>query len=299
MVKVAAIDCGSNSTRLLIANVLSGELEPLYKTHQVTKTSEGVEENHEISEDAKNRLIKILRTYVKKINIESVDQIFITGTAAFRDAQNSDIVIEEIRKKLDLEIQVISGEEEGFLTSLGVLSSCEIQDNFFIVDIGGRSTELIYDIDNRTQVNSLDLGVVSLTERILKKNPLNEKQVFEAGKLINQNLNIEINTDTASLIGVAGTFTSIASIFLQQKTYNENEIHMSNLSFDWISELSSNLNEMTEAQIINKYTSLDPKRAKTLSAGALIITNIMKKFKFDELKVSKSDILEGLILKNY
>ena len=99
-----------------------------------------------ISEDAKNRLIKILRTYVKKINIESVDQIFITGTAAFRDAQNSDIVIEEIRKKLDLEIQVISGEEEGFLTSLGVLSSCEIQDNFFIVDIGGRSTELIYDI---------------------------------------------------------------------------------------------------------------------------------------------------------
>ena len=237
--------------------------------------------------------------YNKLIKIENVDQIFITGTAAFRDAQNSDIVIEEIREKLDLEIQVISGEEEGFLTSLGVLSSCDIQDNFFIVDIGGRSTELIYDIDNRTQVNSLDLGVVSLTERILKNNPLNQKKVSEADKLINQNLNIEINTDTTSLIGVAGTFTSIASIFLQQKTYNENEIHMSILSFDWISELSLNLNEMTEAQIINKYTSLDPKRAKTLSAGVLIITNIMKKFKFDELKVSKSDILEGLILKNY
>ena len=146
MVKVAAIDCGSNSTRLLIANVLSGELEPLYKTHQVTKTSEGVEENHEISEDAKNRLIKILRTYVKKINIEMLTKFSSQARQHSETRQNSDIVIEEIRKKLDLEIQVISGEEEGFLTSLGVLSSCEIQDNFFIVDIGGRSTELIYDI---------------------------------------------------------------------------------------------------------------------------------------------------------
>ena len=156
MVKIAAIDCGSNSTRLLIADVSSGTLSPLYKTHQVTKTSEGVEADNNISQDAKNRLIKTLRGYLKKINTENVDQIIITGTAVFRDADNSEVVIEEIRKKLDLEIQIISGEEEGFLTSLGVLSSSNIKDNFFIVDIGGRSTELIYDINNRTQVNSLD-----------------------------------------------------------------------------------------------------------------------------------------------
>ena len=135
MVKIAAIDCGSNSTRLLIADVSSGALSPLYKTHQVTKTSEGVEADNNISQDAKNRLIKTLRGYLKKINSENVDQIIITGTAVFRDADNSEAVIEEIRKKLDLEIQIISGEEEGFLTSLGVLSSSNIKDNFFIVDI--------------------------------------------------------------------------------------------------------------------------------------------------------------------
>jgi len=123
MVKVAAIDCGSNSTRLLIAEARAGELFPLFKTHKVTKTSEGLESSNEISKDAKNRLIKILREYLKRINTENVDQIFITGTAVFRDANNSDEVIEEIRKKLDLEIQVISGQEEGYLTSLGVLSS--------------------------------------------------------------------------------------------------------------------------------------------------------------------------------
>ena len=299
MVKVAAIDCGSNSTRLLIAEVRAGELFPLFKTHKVTKTSEGLESSNEISKDAKNRLIKILREYLKRINTENVDQIFITGTAVFRDANNSDEVIEEIRKKLDLEIQVISGQDEGYLTSLGVLSSNAINNNFFIVDIGGRSTELIYDSENRTNVHSLDLGVVSLTERISNVNPMSEADRNEGDNLIQQSLDLEIDTKNISMIGVSGTFTSIASIYLGQKIYNEEEIHLTTLNNSWIQDLSSQLNQMTEAQIISSYSSLDPKRAKTLSTGVLIVCNIMKKFKFQELKVSKSDILEGLILKNY
>ena len=299
MVKVAAIDCGSNSTRLLIAEVRAGELFPLFKTHKVTKTSEGLESSNEISKDAKNRLIKILREYLKRINTENVDQIFITGTAVFRDANNSDEVIEEIRKKLDLEIQVISGQDEGYLTSLGVLSSNTINNDFFIVDIGGRSTELIYDSENRTNVHSLDLGVVSLTERISNVNPMSEADRNEGDNLIQQSLDLEIDTKNISMIGVSGTFTSIASIYLGQKIYNEEEIHLTTLNNSWIQDLSAQLNQMTEAQIISSYPSLDPKRAKTLSTGVLIVCNIMKKFKFQELKVSKSDILEGLILKNY
>lgn len=299
MVKVAAIDCGSNSTRLLIAEARAGELFPLFKTHKVTKTSEGLELSNEISKDAKNRLIKVLREYLKRINAENVDQTFITGTAVFRDANNSDEVIEEIRKKLDLEIQVISGQEEGYLTSLGVLSSRSINKNFFIVDIGGRSTELIYDSENRTNVHSLDLGVVSLTERISNINPMGEADRNEGDNLIQQSLDLEIDTKNISMIGVSGTFTSIASIYLGQKIYNEEEIHLTTLNNSWIQNLSSELNQMTEAQIISSYPSLDPKRAKTLSTGVLIVCNIMKKFKFQELKVSKSDILEGLILKNY
>lgn len=299
MVKVAAIDCGSNSTRLLIADVSSGELVQIFKTHKVTKTSEGLEDSNEISNDAKNRLIKTLREYQKKITIENVDQIFITGTAVFRDAQNSEKIIEEIKNKLDLEIQVINGEEEGFLTSIGVLSTNTIEENFFIVDIGGRSTELIYDSDKRINVHSLDIGVVSLIERIPSTNPYSSSDKEEADDLINKNIDLEIDTQQKFMIGVSGTFTSIASIYLEQKIYNEEEIHLTSLSYSWIANLSSKLNQMSEAQIISKYPSLDPKRAKTLPAGVLIVCNIMKKFKFEELKVSKSDILEGLILKNY
>ena len=279
MVKVAAIDCGSNSTRLLIAEVRAGELFPLFKTHKVTKTSEGLESSNEISKDAKNRLIKILREYLKRIDTENVDQIFITGTAVFRDANNSDEVIEEIRKKLDLEIQVISGQEEGYLTSLGVLSSNAINNDFFIVDIGGRSTELIYDSENRTNVHSLNLGVVSLTERISNINPMGEADRNEGDNLIQQNLDLEIDTNNISMIGVSGTFTSIASIYLGQKIYNEEEIHLTTLNNSWIQNLSAELNQMTEAQIISSYPSLDPKRAKTLSTGVLIVCNIMKKFR--------------------
>ena len=200
MVKVAAIDCGSNSTRLLVADVSSGELVPIFKTHKVTKTSEGLEDLNEISKDAKNRLIKALREYQKKINLENVDQIIITGTAVFRDAQNSDEVIEEIRNKLDLDIQVISGEEEGLLTSIGVLSSNTIEENFFIVDIGGRSTELIYDSEKRINVHSLDIGVVSLTERISNINPLGASDKEEADNLINKNTDLEIDTQHTFMI---------------------------------------------------------------------------------------------------
>tara|TARA_B110000914_G_scaffold80647_1_gene70905 strand:- start:3404 stop:4306 length:903 start_codon:yes stop_codon:yes gene_type:complete len=295
--KIAAIDCGSNSTRLLVASVDVGKLKTIYKIHKVTKTSEGLESSGEISQDARKRLISTLRGYLKKINYENVNEVLITGTAVFRDALNSQAVIDEVKNKLGIEIQIISGQDEGILTSLGVFSSSSIVDNYFIVDIGGRSTELIYDYRKQTRVESLDLGVVSLSEKILTSNPISDDEKQEAKELIDMNIHLDIDTTSRSMIGVSGTFTSIASIFLDQKKYDEDEIHLTSISYSWISELSSVLNNMTEAKIISIYPSLDPKRAKTLSAGVLIVRNIMKKFKFDELKVSKSDILEGLILK--
>ena len=101
------------------------------------------------------------------------------------------------------------------------------------------------------------------------------------------------------MIGVAGTFTSIASIFLNQQKYNEEEIHFQKIDFDWIESFYNKIKSMTIAQIIANSKSLDPKRGITLTGGALLTVSIMKKFKIKELKVSKSDILEGLILKNY
>ena len=299
MVVVAGIDCGSNSTRLLVSEVNNGEIKKLYKTHNVTKTSEGLEDSNKISLDSKKRLFKVLKGYLKEIEKYQASQILCIGTAVFRDAENSEEIIEEIKQKFDINLKVLSGEEEGQTTSIGVLSDRNLNDNFLIVDIGGRSTELIYDNQKKIHVKSLNLGVVSLNESFLSQNPLTKTEEESAIQFINNNFNLSENFTNRELIGVAGTFTSIASIFHNQQKYNEEEIHFQKIDFDWMESFYNKIKSMTVAQIIANFRSLDPKRGITLTGGALLILSIMKKFKINELKVSKSDILEGLILKNY
>ena len=299
MVVVAGIDCGSNSTRLLVSEVNNGEIKKLYKTHNVTKTSEGLEDSNKISIDSKKRLFKVLRGYLKEIEKYEASQILCIGTAVFRDAENSEEIIEEIKQKFDINLKVISGEEEGQTTSIGVLSDRDLNDNFLIVDIGGRSTELIYDNKKKIHVESINLGVVSLNESFLSQNPVTKTEEELAIQFINNNLHASENFTNRELIGVAGTFTSIASIFLNQQKYNEEEIHFQKIDFDWIESFYNKIKTKTVTQIIANFESLDPKRGITLTGGALLTVSIMKKFKIKELKVSKSDILEGLILKNY
>ena len=299
MVVVAGIDCGSNSTRLLVSEVNNGEIKKLYKTHNVTKTSEGLEDSNKISTDSKKRLFKVLRGYLREIEKYQASQILCIGTAVFRDAENSEEIIEEIKQKFDINLKVLSGEEEGQTTSIGVLSDRDLNDNFLIVDIGGRSTELIYDNKKKIHVESFNLGVVSLNESFLSQNPVTKTEEESAIEFINNNFNIYENFTNRELIGVAGTFTSIASIYLNQQKYNEEEIHFQKIDFDWMESFYNKIKSMTVAQIIANFNSLDPKRGITLTGGALLILSIMKKFKINELKVSKSDILEGLILKNY
>jgi len=299
VVVVAGIDCGSNSTRLLVSEVNNGEIKKLYKTHNVTKTSEGLEDSNKISTDSKKRLFKVLRGYLREIEKYQASQILCIGTAVFRDAENSEEIIEEIKQKFDINLKVLSGEEEGQTTSIGVLSDRDLNDNFLIVDIGGRSTELIYDNKKKIHVESFNLGVVSLNESFLSHNPLTKTEEESAIEFINNNFNVYENFTNRELIGVAGTFTSIASIYLNQQKYNEEEIHFQKIDFDWMESFYNKIKSMTVAQIIASFNSLDPKRGITLTGGALLILSIMKKFKINELKVSKSDILEGLILKNY
>ena len=298
MVKVAAIDCGSNSTRLLISNVENGRLENLLKQHEVTKLSENLIKTNRIADDSKKRFFKVLRKYLKIIEKNNVEEVLCIGTAALRNSQNSDEIIDDVKSKFNLDLKVISGEEEGYLTGIGVQSSFEDLENYLIVDIGGQSTELIYDIDNRVNVDSKEIGVVMMNENFLNQNPISEldeenaikffDQIFSGGDFMNRNF-----------IGVSGTFTSIVSMYLRQKNYNEDEFDKTNVSYESINHLYKNLKIQTIPQIINSYPSLDPKRAATITSGLFLVINLLKKYEINQLKVSKSDILEGLILKYF
>ena len=299
MVKVASIDLGSNSTRILIADITNGTITTIYKEHQVTRMADKLSESKIISKEATKRVLKVLVGYVKTINKNNVENIQIVGTAALRDATNSEEITQLIEKKFGFEVDIVSGEEEGVLTSVGVLNSLGSLENFLIVDIGGRSTEFIYDYDKKIVSKSINIGVVSLSELFFDQLPPPEKSVLLAREYIENNL-LESNLFNGRLlVGVAGTFTSLASIFLEQTQFNEKEIHLTELKNEDVFKISNELLRLNEPQIITKYKGLDPKRAKTIQAGILLAKEIISKYNVNSIKVSNSDILEGLILKKY
>ena len=298
MVEIGAIDCGSNSTRLLISTVENGKLENLHKEHQVTRLSDNIDKTGTISDDSKKRFFKVLRKYMRKIEEYKVQEVFCIGTAVFRNSKNADEVIDEVKKRFNLEIKMISGEEEGLLTSLGVQSSFENLENYLIVDIGGQSTELITDIDNKLDIQSKDIGVVSMSENYFNENPINIDKEETATNFFNDIFQ-DKDYGHRQLIGVSGTFTSLGSIYLNQKIYDENEIDKVIISYDSVENIYENLKTLSVPQIISTYPSLDPKRAVTITSGLFLVKNLLKKYKITQLKVSKSDILEGLILKYF
>ena len=298
MVEIGALDCGSNSTRLLISTVENGTLENLYKEHQVTRLSDSIDKTGRISDDSKKRFFKVLRKYMRKIEEYEVQEVFCIGTAVFRNSKNSDEVIDEVKKRFNLDIKIISGEEEGLLTSLGVQSSFKNLQNYLIVDIGGQSTELITDIENKLDIQSEDIGVVSMSENYFTENPISIDKEKNATNYFNDIFH-DKDYGHRQLIGVSGTFTSLGSIYLNQKKYDENEIDKVIISYDSVKNIYEDLKTLSVPKIISKYPSLDPKRAVTITSGLFLVINLLKKYKITQLKVSKSDILEGLILKYF
>ena len=298
MVEIGALDCGSNSTRLLISTVENGTLENLYKEHQVTRLSDSIDKTGRISDDSKKRFFKVLRKYMRKIEEYEVQEVFCIGTAVFRNSKNSDEVIDEVKKRFNLDIKIISGEEEGLLTSLGVQSSFKNLQNYLIVDIGGQSTELITDIENKLDIQSEDIGVVSMSENYFTENPISIDKERNATNYFNDIFH-DKDYGHRQLIGVSGTFTSLGSIYLNQKKYDENEIDKVIISYDSVKNIYEDLKTLSVPKIISEYPSLDPKRAVTITSGLFLVINLLKKYKITQLKVSKSDILEGLIPVSY
>ena len=299
MVKLASIDLGSNSTRLLIAELNNQEFNVLHRIHVVTKMSENLEQTGEISSAAVKRVNSALRTFKKLIIKNNVDEVFVIGTAALRDSKNADELMENIRKKFDFEIDVLSGHDEGITTSLGVLHFMENIENFLIVDIGGRSTEFIYEFENKIISQSLNLGVVTLSEKYFSKLPSEQKLLDKARFDIETEMsNLNIN-DKKNVIGVSGTALSLASIFLDQQFFDEEKLHGVQIDLQNVGNINSRLLNLNEAEIITRFKGVDPKRAATITSGIFLLEIILNHYSNSPIIISKYDILEGLILRKY
>ena len=299
MVKLASIDLGSNSTRLLIAEVNDQGLNVLTRMHIVTKMSEKIEQTGVISTEAFKRVNSALRNFKKLLIENDVDDVFVVGTAALRDAKNSEEIIENIKRKYDFEVEVLSGHEEGITTSIGVLHFMENTENFLIIDIGGRSTEFIYEFENKIISKSLNLGVVTLSEKYFSNLPIGQELIDEAKLKIETELSQLDIKDKKNVIGVSGTVLSLASIFLNQQNFNEEELHKIKIDTDNVQEINKRILKMTEAEIITKFRGIDPKRASTITSGIFLLEIILSHYSNSPIIISKNDILEGLILKKY
>ena len=299
MVKLASIDLGSNSTRLLIAEVDDQGFNVLIRKHVVTKMSENIEQTGVISTEAFKRVNSTLRDFKKLLIANDVDDVFVVGTAALRDAKNSDEIIQNIRKKYDFEVEVLSGHEEGITTSIGVLHFMQNTENFLIIDIGGRSTEFIYEFEKKIISKSLNLGVVTLSEKYFSNLPIGQELIDEAKLKIETELSQLDIKDKKNVIGVSGTALSLASIFIDQQNFNEEELHEIKIDIDNIQAINKRILKMTEAEIITKFRGIDPKRASTITSGIFLLEIILSNYSNSAIIISKNDILEGLILKKY
>lgn len=298
MVKVASIDLGSNSTRLLIANVEKGKIFTVLKRHEVTRMGDGIDKNGFINLDAQKRVIRVLKKYFLEIQKQNVERVFIVGTAALRDATNQAEVVNRIEQLFDVKVNVVPGIEEGYLTSLGVLNDTKLL-NYLIIDIGGRSTEFVFNENNKVVSISSNLGVVSLSEKYFSNLPIEKNMVKDVENYVDSNFPKLENLSNRETFGVAGTFTSLGSIHLQQSQFNEDVLHHLEIDKNSVIKIYEEILNFSEAKILSTYKGIDPKRAKTITSGIFLATNIIKKYNIDVIKVSNCDILEGLILKNY
>tara|TARA_B100001750_G_C15467478_1_gene577882 strand:+ start:516 stop:1433 length:918 start_codon:yes stop_codon:yes gene_type:complete len=302
VVNIAAIDFGSNSTRLLIADIEKTRLVKKLKKHKVTGMAKNIYKTNLLSEESIERVKDALDEFYKEIKLYEVEVIYAIGTSAMRDSNNANYLVEFVKQTYDIELEILTGEEEAKLTYYGSQYGLNSITDCIVVDIGGGSTEVINVSSKNINTHSYQLGVVRISDQVLKQRPVvgyEEKEAIELIKslLLKKNI-VELVTKSTLMLGTGGTFTSLAAMYLNLPSYDNGDAHLTHIDKTWIDDFYSKLRLLSEDEIIAQYTSLDPQRSGTITPGTLIVKTFMEFFKINKLLVSENDILEGLILKN-
>jgi exopolyphosphatase/guanosine-5'-triphosphate,3'-diphosphate pyrophosphatase len=297
--KIAAVDIGTNSMRLMIAKIEDEKIVHKEKYLFFTRMGEGMDKSKRIPEKVIERNINSLKEIKGICDDREVDKIIAYGTSALRDAENKSEFINRAMDKSGIKVEVISGEEEAYYGYLGVSRSLDLQD-FMIMDVGGGSTEFIR-IENgeKKYLKSLNIGSVRLNERFSLKDPPDKKQLDELMKhldeIFDENFGDE-NVD-ASLVGIGGTATALSAINLGLDSYDPDKIDGSVIAYDDVEKIFEDLSQMRLDERL-AVKGLEPKRADIIVAGAAIIKRYMERDKIREIIISDSDNLEGSVYHN-
>ncbi len=299
--RVAVIDIGTNSTRLLIAEVGDGLVTEIERHSRVTGLGRGVDHSGQLSAEGIEAVCITVGEYVETIERLGVNGVTVLATSAVRDAENGSAFVAELRERFGLSPQVIDGDEEARLTYLGCVSERTGGDNLLVVDIGGGSTEIIIGRGNEPDFHtSLQAGVVRHTERFLTSDPPDagelEKLAGDIKKLIGETIRDQDLGPIEAAVAVAGTPTSLAAINLELDPYDPIAIEGHRLPLTaiqwWLSKLASV--PLAERKL---FVGLQPDRAGAIVAGVVILIEVMRAFSLDEIEVSEHDILYGAAIR--
>ncbi len=301
--RVAVVDIGTNSTRLLIADVSAeGALEELHRESTVTRLGAQVDATGRLRDDAMQRVLDTLAGMRELIDEHGVTATTAVLTSAVRDAANGPEFAAIVRERYDLDAHTIAGDEEAALTFAGATSErADTDRELLVVDIGGGSTEFVIGRGGEVSFHvSTQAGVVRQTERHVGHDPPHGEEIDrlrrEVGQIIRDNVCDERRRRVAHAIAVAGTATSCAAIELELHPYDRALVHGHVLRREIIAGILHQLSRLTDAER-RAVTGLQPDRAPTIVAGVAMLLEVLDAFGLGEIEVSEHDILRGAALR--
>ena len=311
MSRVAAVDCGTNSLRLLITDHTGGEVHHVTRLNNIIRLGEGVDETGRISDAALQRARTVLSDYVSIMEREDVRAVRMVATSATRDASNQEEFFAMTEELLGViqpgaRAEVISGEEEAALSFVGATLDVPHRDSpTLVIDLGGGSTEFVVGIPETGELAgaySTRMGCVRMTERFLHTEPPTDEEIAQARQWVRDQLDIMMAavplTTATTAVGCSGTFTTLSAVAQGLEEYDPQHIHMSHLRSEGLHVITEDLLHQTPAQREESPVIL-PGRADVLGGGAIIVQEILSLLNehlgLTELFVSEQDILDGIV----
>lgn len=297
---LAAIDCGTNSTRLLVTRGAGADKEALARINTITRLGRGVDATGRLEPEAIERTLAALRDYRSVIDEHGAERVRITATSAARDAANADEFFDAAEAIVGVRPELLSGDEEARLSFLGATAELDPADGpYLVVDIGGGSTEFIVGADEVESARSIDIGCVRFTEQYIEHDPPQPEELHACISVTTAWLDdiareMPGMTSAPTVVGLAGTVTTVAAVELGLQDWDRDAIHHFRLDRDAIEDVFRTL--ATESLEDRKHNpGLEEARADVIVAGTCILVALVRWLGTDEILVSESDILDGLI----
>ncbi|MCY7372456.1 MAG: Ppx/GppA family phosphatase [Spirochaetaceae bacterium] len=305
MTRVAAVDCGTNSIRLLVADIdandtAAGSLTEVDRRMEVVRLGEGVDRTGRLAPAALARTFAACDTYAAVVRDTGAERVRFVATSASRDVENRDEFVAGIKDRFGVGPEVVSGDEEAALSFAGAtreLGSSDRSRPFLVLDIGGGSTEFVLGGMAVEAARSVDVGCVRMTERHLHDDPPTAAQVAAARDDIDAAITLAGLTvpldRAATLVGLAGSVTTVAAMVLDLPAYDSSRIHHARLHASDVHRVTASLLAMTHAQRA-ALPFMHPGRVDVIGAGAMVLSAVMERVGADSVVVSEHDILDGI-----